>query len=83
MLLLVGEITATAGSVRLVAEATTAELVLDGDVINTAGESVAVETTVAEDDELKPEVTEIEDAVLEDVVVLEEAVVLKKETVLE
>ena len=70
MLSLVGEITATAENVRLVVEATTAEVVFDGDVINTAGGSI-------EGDELEAEVTEIEAAVLEEDVVIEEVAVLE------
>ena len=61
---------------RLVAEATTAELVFDGDVTKTAGRSIG-------DDELEPEVAEIEDAVLEEDVVRDEDVVLEEDVVIE
>ena len=65
VLLLVGEITATAENVILVAGAAAAEIVFDGKVIDTAGGAITAETTAAEDAVLDVEATETERAVIE------------------
>ena len=70
VLLLIGEITATAEDVKLVAE-------VDGGVINTAGGAVRAETIVAEDAVL------VEDAVFEEDAVLEVNVAGTERAVLE